>query len=300
MAGGRQQAPSYAEHDLGLLHKYTDAARERKETEEQYRRVKARLAGLESEEAKTRMRLQRAVVHARAQEGRRKVQQLREQDGRRRAEIEQHQKREKELLRNQERDRKERAREKLEGLYMSKRNEVDKLRNGWAKEKEKHEANTSQSLVELQAWAREARETSSQRRRQRKDDEELKLQRICEQRVRERFATEKMLKERVRQEEAERVALAREIRDRQRDFSTRQFDERVRARKKAVAADIQHRVDARKVHCADMRDEMESLERREAAVRRRLDEAKALLAENDPGGLASPMAMATPRLLRSR
>eukprot|EP01062_Namystynia_karyoxenos_P055811 TRINITY_DN46847_c0_g1_i1.p2 TRINITY_DN46847_c0_g1~~TRINITY_DN46847_c0_g1_i1.p2 ORF type:complete len:326 (+),score=143.49 TRINITY_DN46847_c0_g1_i1:88-978(+) len=291
--------PSYADHDLGLMRRVDDAAREQRDTEEQYQRMRARLALVESEEAKTRMRLQRALVAARAQEDRKKVQTLREQDSRRRQEIDSHLRRAKEMVCSMERQRKEQARAKLEGLFNTKRQQVEKVKLGWERQKQQRDQEASGDLAELRSLAKESRDTQTQRRQARKDTEEVKAQRIGEQRVRERHHTEQMLKERHRMIEEERLAYAREQRERARDGSSRRFDDLVRDRKRHVAADVQQRVAARKDHAADMKGEMASLERREAAVRRRLESAKAQLAEADYGGLGSE-AVATPRMQRSR
>ena len=287
--------PNYGEHDVGVVQKLASCEKECKSATESYTRAKSRLAFLQSEEARNNIQLRRAQVHQRAIEQKKKLLEMRDTDKQRRNEITLRDQQEKTLVRELERDRKERVKDKMEELFIQKKNEVLKEKQGWEKTKLSYTTECGNLQQTLVSQAKEDKELRYGRRQRIQDNIDTRLLQRSEERARERRDNEEYLRDRREKEIAQRAIFAKDQRQAAKGVSTSHFEKRVRDKKTAVLAEASRRVASKKQAATEMTREITRLEALEVQIRQRVNEQKHLLED-----VSAPLATITPRVTRNR
>ena len=194
------------------------------------------------------------------------MQEIRDRDRRRKNETASRERIVKEDHRNQERDRKERARDRMEDLYHSKRNDILKEREDWNKMKSVFEEETRHYQEKLGDLNREDRATTKGRRQKLQDDFDTRLVQRTEERVTERRRNEDFLRERKEQQVKLLSETAREQREAAKSMQQMHFENMVRGKKRTVLADAGRKLATRKAVCNDIVKETQEVEMREMKV----------------------------------
>eukprot|EP01063_Lacrimia_lanifica_P023987 TRINITY_DN3191_c0_g1_i1.p1 TRINITY_DN3191_c0_g1~~TRINITY_DN3191_c0_g1_i1.p1 ORF type:complete len:283 (+),score=97.81 TRINITY_DN3191_c0_g1_i1:96-944(+) len=236
-----------------------------------------------------------AAVHQKAMMSKRELLDIRETDRLRREAMDRNETNEKEQARNAERDRKERAREKMEDLYVQKLDGIHKDRSNWMKEKKKHTQSCEEYVSYLGDMNRSERDRKSERRQNIQDDLVQRVQSAGENRVQERRRNEEFAKQRKAQEHRERQEAARLARDKALDYRQTHFENIVRTKKVAILEDADRKVTTSKVTARELETEANMVEQHERQLRNRIAEQKYALESMIS---STPMATSTPRMVR--
>ncbi|KAJ9460708.1 hypothetical protein DIPPA_26510 [Diplonema papillatum] len=293
----RCASPSYSDFDLGIGKELSNCDAKCKKALGDYSQVKARLQLLQAEESRINIKLRKAEVLQRAFDQKREVLEHRDNDQQRLREAEEHDRLTKEAQRNSERDRKERAREKMEATFMTRRTDVMRYRMGWEQTKRAYSAERESYTAELSERAKEDKMMKSARRQNLQDDLDDKLLKRAESRATERRRNADAVKARREKESQLRASFAREQREAARACSMAHFENRVTEKKGAVLESVRRKVDTSKSVASDLSKEMEKMLREESKLRDRIMHQKILLEETTPA--CTPHAISTPYLIRS-
>eukprot|EP01064_Diplonema_japonicum_P015073 TRINITY_DN2283_c3_g1_i1.p1 TRINITY_DN2283_c3_g1~~TRINITY_DN2283_c3_g1_i1.p1 ORF type:complete len:338 (+),score=108.51 TRINITY_DN2283_c3_g1_i1:89-1015(+) len=290
----RVERPNYGEHDIGLGKELVKYDTEKKKALDHYTGVKARLAMLQSEEAKVSIQLRKAAVYQRALDQKRQVTELKEVDRQRKFNYDEQSKTEKQQLRNYERDRKERARDRMEELFVKKKNDITKDKISWERTKLRYSKASQEYVTELTNRAKEDKETGVGRRQRIQDDLDTAVVNRVEERVKEKRLNEGLMRQRREQDISLRAAQAREQREIAKEHQQSFFENKVRDKKSAVVETAVRKVNSNKTAASDMAKEAARLEHEEYKLRQKLDQQKQLLLDIPH----TPLATATPRMVR--